>query len=62
MKAILSCVLLSVLGLCNGYVSSGVYKRVLLREGIPEKMIPKRELDVVLFHFLNQLSILHCFL
>ncbi|RCN49422.1 hypothetical protein ANCCAN_04507, partial [Ancylostoma caninum] len=47
MKAIGPCILLAALGLCSGYVSPGVYKRVLLREGIPEKMIPKKELDLL---------------
>ncbi|EYC42782.1 hypothetical protein Y032_0518g2819 [Ancylostoma ceylanicum] len=47
MKAVFSWILLAIFGLCNGYVSPGVYRRVFLREGIPEKMIPKRELDLL---------------
>ncbi|KAK6734071.1 hypothetical protein RB195_017691 [Necator americanus] len=40
-------VLLAVVGLCNCYVSPKVYERVFRREGFPEKMIPKKELDLL---------------
>ncbi|CAJ0607843.1 unnamed protein product [Cylicocyclus nassatus] len=38
---------LALFALCNGYVSPNVYRRVLLREGIPERQIPNKELELL---------------
>ncbi|VDP01417.1 unnamed protein product [Heligmosomoides polygyrus] len=38
-------VVLLVVDLASAYVNPEVYKRLLLREGVPEKMIPHREIE-----------------
>lgn len=40
-------VVLLVVDLASAYVNPEVYKRLLLREGVPEKMIPHREIEQV---------------
>ncbi|KHJ78189.1 putative bacteriochlorophyll 4-vinyl reductase [Oesophagostomum dentatum] len=45
MRLFFLCVCSLLLGTVYAYVSPNVYRRVLRREGVPERMIPHRELE-----------------
>ncbi|KAK5967584.1 hypothetical protein GCK32_013346 [Trichostrongylus colubriformis] len=38
-------ILLFLVGLSYGYINPKIYRRALIQEGVPERMIPQRELD-----------------